>query len=192
MNIGIYIYDDAEVLDFAGPFEVFSTAKRLGAQSWNVFLVAEKAEPVKARGGFSVLPQYSIERHPDIDLLVVVGGVHTEEMHKENVLQWIAAVDQNASRVVSVCTGVFLLANAGLLTAMPVTTHWEDIPDLKQAFPDLKVVDDQRWVTCGKYTTSGGISAGIDMSLFLVSQLESLELAKDVARQMEYHWQTSR
>ncbi len=192
MNIGIYIYDDAEVLDFAGPFEVFSTAKRLGAPNWSVFLVAEKAEPVKARGGFSVLPQYSIERHPDIDLLVVVGGVHTEEMHKENVLQWIAAVDQNASRVVSVCTGVFLLANAGLLTAMPVTTHWEDIPDLKQAFPDLKVVDDQRWVTCGKYTTSGGISAGIDMSLYLVSQLESLELAKGVARQMEYQWQTGR
>nr|WP_321383743.1 DJ-1/PfpI family protein [uncultured Vibrio sp.] len=189
MNIGIYIYDDAEVLDFSGPFEVFSTAKRLETSDWNVFLVAETKNAVAARGGFNVLPDYSIHDHPDIDLLVVVGGVHTEEMTKLPVLNWIKSVDQRASWVASVCTGAFLLASAGLLKGLTVTTHWEDIPDLTHRFPNLMVIDDQRWVTSGKYTTSGGISAGIDMSLYLVSHLHSRDLAKMVARQMEYNWQ---
>ncbi|MFA0087449.1 DJ-1/PfpI family protein [Vibrio sp. 10N.261.51.F12] len=189
MNIGIYIYDDAEVLDFSGPFEVFSTAKRLDAARWNVFLVSETLEPVSARGGFNILPHYSIHNHPAIDLLIVVGGVHTKEMSKSHILSWLSTVDTRAERVVSVCTGAFLLANAGLLNGLTVTTHWEDIPDLKQAFPELLVIDDKRWVTSGKYTTSGGISAGIDMSLYLVSELRSQDLAERVARQMDYHWQ---
>ncbi len=189
MNIGIYIYDQAEVLDFSGPFEVFSTAKRLSTSDWNVFLVAETKGAVSARGGFNILPHYSIHDHPDIDLLVVVGGVHTQEMTKLNVLEWIKSVDQRASRVVSVCTGAFILASAGLLKGLTVTTHWEDIPDLRHRFPNLVIVDDRRWVTSGKYTTSGGISAGIDMSLYLVSQLHSYDFAKVVARQMEYDWQ---
>lgn len=189
MNIGIYIYDEAEVLDFSGPFEVFSTAKRLETNEWNVFLVAETKRAVAARGGFKVLPDYSIHDHPDIDLLVVVGGVQTEEMTKLPVLNWIQSVGQHASRVASVCTGAFLLASAGLLKGLTVTTHWEDIPDLTRRFPDLMVIENQRWVTSGKYTTSAGISAGIDMSLHLVSQLHSLKLAKMVARQMEYDWQ---
>ncbi|MGV2988128.1 DJ-1/PfpI family protein [Vibrio sp. E150_011] len=189
MNIGIYIYDDAEVLDFSGPFEVFSTAKRMDAAHWNVFLVSETLEPVSARGGFNILPHYSIHNHPAIDLLIVVGGVHTEEMKKPHILSWLSTVDKRAERVVSVCTGAFLLANAGLLNGLSVTTHWEDIPDLKQAFPELLVIDDKRWVTSGKYTTSGGISAGIDMSLYLVSELRSQDFAERVARQMDYHWQ---
>ncbi len=192
MNIGIYIYDEAEVLDFSGPFEVFSTAKRIETSDWNVFLVAENTDAVAARGGFNILPHYSIQDHPDIDLLVVVGGVHTQEMTKLNVLNWIKSVDKSANRVVSVCTGAFLLASAGLLDGCKVTTHWEDIPDLKSSFPDLLVIDNKRWVTCGKYITSGGISAGIDMSLHLVSQLHSDDLAKVVARQMEYDWQINR
>jgi len=189
MNIGIYIYDGAEVLDFSGPFEVFSTAKRLTNNEWNVFLVSEEPLPVVARGGFKVIPHFSFHDHPDIDLLVVVGGVHTTEMHKPHVLDWLVTVDRSAKRVASVCTGAFLLANAGLLKGLAVTTHWEDIPDLTNTFSELKVVSDQRWVNSGKYTTSGGISAGIDMSLYLVSQLLSAELAKIVARQMDYHWQ---
>ncbi len=191
MNIGIYIYEQAEVLDFSGPFEVFSTAKRLLCHEWNVFLIAETLNPVSARGGFNVLPHYTIEKHPDLDLVIVVGGVHTEEMNKPQVLEWIKHVDIEASRVVSVCTGAFLLAHAGLLKGMTVTTHWEDIPDLTKDFPDLKVISDRRWVTDGKYTTSGGISAGIDMSLYLVSEIVDLDFARKVARQMEYEWSPS-
>ncbi|GIA97487.1 hypothetical protein VCSRO41_3528 [Vibrio cholerae] len=138
MNIGIYIYDEAEVLDFSGPFEVFSTAKRLGAGRWNVFLVSETLGPVKARGGFTVLPDYSFQNHPQIDLLIVVGGVHRNEMNKSNVLDWVASVDKHAKHIASV------------------------------------------W---------GGISAGIDMSLFLVSKFHSQSHAELVAHQMEYNWQ---
>ena len=189
MNIGIYIYNQAEVLDFSGPFEVFSTAKRLGAEDLNVFLISETAEPVIARGGFKVLPDYSLNNHPKIDLLMVVGGVHTDEMNKPNVLDWISSVSESASQVVSVCTGAFLLAKAGLLEGLTVTTHWEDISDLAQQFPSLNVISDKRWVASGKFTTSGGISAGIDMSLHLVSVHNGLQFAKKVARQMEYSWQ---
>ncbi|MCL9777174.1 DJ-1/PfpI family protein [Vibrio methylphosphonaticus] len=189
MNIGIYIYDQAEVLDFSGPFEVFSTAKRLGADCLNVFLVSESNEPVIARGGFKVLSDYTIQNHPQIDLLVVVGGVHTDEICKPKILSWLASIAPQASEIASVCTGAFLLAKAELLEGHTVTTHWEDITDLSSQFPNLKVINNRRWVTSGKYTTSGGISAGIDMSLHLVSQHYGLEFAKKVARQMEYTWQ---
>ncbi|MEZ8034925.1 DJ-1/PfpI family protein [Vibrio sp. F13] len=188
MNIGIYIYNQAEVLDFSGPFEVFSTAKRLGAEDLNVFMVSQHAEPVVARGGFKVLADYSIQNHPEIDLLMVVGGVHTDEMNKRNVLDWLASVSGSASQVASVCTGAFLLAKAGLLEGLAVTTHWEDISDLALQFPCLDVISDKRWVTSGKFTTSGGISAGIDMSLHLVSVHYGLQFSSKVARQMEYSW----
>ncbi|WEM43796.1 DJ-1/PfpI family protein [Photobacterium sp. DA100] len=188
MNIGIYIYHQAEVLDFSGPFEVFSTAKRLGAEGLNVFLVAENTAPILARGDFKVLPDYSIQNHPEIDLLVVAGGVHADEMSKPNILAWLASVAHSAQQVASVCTGAFLLAQAGLIRGLMVTTHWEDIPELISQFPDLNVVSDKRWVASEKFITSGGISAGIDMSLHLVSEHYGLEFAKAVARQMEYNW----
>ncbi|WP_369809716.1 DJ-1/PfpI family protein [Vibrio sp. SNU_ST1] len=177
-----------EVLDFSGPFEVFSTAKRLGAEDLNVFLISENAGPVIARGGFKVLADYSLNNHPKIDLLMVVGGVHTDEMNKRNVLDWLASVSGSASQVASVCTGAFLLAKAGLLEGLAVTTHWEDISDLALQFPCLNVISDKRWVTSGKFTTSGGISAGIDMSLHLVSVHYGLQFSSKVARQMEYSW----
>ena len=189
MNIGIYIYDNAEVLDFSGPFEVFSTAKRLAHTDWNVFFVAEAPSVVNARGGFLIHPHFSIGNHPEIDMLIVVGGDHTDEVNKTQVTDWVAGVGACASRVVSVCTGAFILAEAGLLDGLNVTTHWEDIADLRCAYPDLTVVENQRWVAEGKFITSAGISAGIDMSLYLVSELHSQSLAEKTAKQMDYHWQ---
>ena len=190
MNLGIYIYENAEVLDFSGPFEVFSTAGRLAGpvDSFNIFLVAEEKVSVIARGGYSVNPHYDFHDHPKIDILIVVGGIHTEELKKPAVIDWIASVEKNAQVVASVCTGVFILAAAGLLSNLKVTTHWEDIDDLKSSYPDLTVVYSQRWVDEGKFITSGGISAGIDMSLYLVSRLASLELAEKTAKQMEFEW----
>ena len=181
MNIGIYIYDGAEVLDFAGPFEVFSTAKRLGASEWNIFLIAEALTTVIARGDFNVVPKYSFDDHPKIDVLIIAGGIHREEMLNSNVIAWVKSVNEQAMYVASVCTGVFILANTGLLSGLPVTTHWEDMPQLKQEFSDLVVLDNVRWTKSGKYITSGGISAGIDMSLYLISLLHSTSLAELVA-----------
>ncbi len=189
MNIGIYIYDNAEVLDFSGPFEVLSTANRLGNKNWNIFLVAEKLGIVQARGGFPVHSHFSFDAHPDIDVLIVAGGIHTKEVKKSNVISWVSNVASKSKRVASVCTGAFILAEADLLNGLTVTTHWEDIADLKANYPTLNVVSDRRWVSQGKYITSGGISAGIDMSLHLLSELTTLSLAENTARQMEYHWQ---
>ena len=188
MNIGIYIYENAEVLDFSGPFEVLSTAKRLTGNDWNISLIAECDATVIARGGFPVIPHYCFENHPLLDILIVVGGVHTEELKKTNVINWIAKTSILTQRTVSVCTGAFLLAEAGLLNGLSVTTHWEDISDLKLNYPKLTVLENKRWVSAGKYITSAGISAGIDMSLYLVSQLISEKIAEDTALQMEYNW----
>ena len=190
MNIGIYIYENAEVLDFSGPFEVFATANRLSGTPGllNVFLVAESSHTVSARGGYEVRPGFSFADHPPIDVLVVVGGVHTEELKKQHVLKWVAATSSNASLVASVCTGAFLLAEAGVLSNCSVTTHWEDIADLRKSCPTLTVIENQRWVEAGNIVTSGGISAGIDMSLHLVSRLCGMALAEKTARQMDFDW----
>ncbi|HCV03579.1 MULTISPECIES: DJ-1/PfpI family protein [Pseudoalteromonas] len=190
MNIGIYIYDDAEVLDFSGPFEVFSTAKRLADNDWQVSLIAENDRPVLARGGYSVNPHYSFADCPLLDLLVVVGGDHTRELEKAEVIAWLKNTATNTKRVASVCTGAFLLAKTGLLSGKNVTTHWQDQPELAAMFSDLNVIADTRWVTDGKFTSSGGISAGIDMSLALVAEFISYEHALLTAKQMEYQWQT--
>ena len=190
MNIGIFIYENAEVLDFSGPFEVFSTANRLSNPKgvFNVFLVAEKHSTIKARGNFNVIAHYDFNNHPKIDILIVAGGIHTNELSKPVVIDWVAHVAADAELVASVCTGAFILAEAGLLSMLKVTTHWEDIDDLQSSYPSLTVINSKRWVDEGKFVTSGGISAGIDMSLHLVSRLISPELAEKTAKQMEFEW----
>ena len=190
MNVGIYIYDQAEVLDFSGPFEVFATASRVCPTSdpFQVFLVGETGDPIAARNGYSVNPAYGFHNHPSIDVLIVAGGVHTGEMAKVSVITWLAETAKQAAVVASVCTGAFLLAEARILTTQKATTHWEDIPDLRARYPDLVVDASARWVDEGAVITSAGISAGIDMSLHLVGRLHSLELAEKTARQMEYDW----
>ncbi|MEO0368277.1 MAG: DJ-1/PfpI family protein [Pseudomonadota bacterium] len=190
MNIGIYIYDQAEVLDFSGPFEVFSTASRIfeHGDPFNVFMVSERGGQIEARGGYEVCAKYGFADHPPIDVLVVVGGVHTDEMEKSNVISWIAEQADAASLVASVCTGAFLLAQAKVIDTHKVTTHWQDIDELKVLFPELNVVEGVRWVDQGDLITSGGISAGIDMSLHMVSRLQDEELAVRTAKQMEFVW----
>jgi transcriptional regulator GlxA family with amidase domain len=195
-NVGIYIFDEVEVLDFAGPFEVFSTASRIkermqpgSAKAFEVFTIAASAEPVRARGGLMVQPHFDLNTHPKIDLLIVAGGVVTAELAKERVIGWIQLVAKQALITASVCTGAFLLAKAGLLEHTKVTTHWEDIADLRAMFPQLDVQENIRWIDAGKVVTSAGISAGLDMSLHLVARLESEELAVRTARQMDYDWQ---
>mgnify|MGYP005847601367 CR=1 FL=1 len=190
MNIGIFIYRDAEVLDFSGPFEVFSTASRLcGTENpFSVFLIAESDTVVAARAGYKVLPDYSIDDHPPLDVLIISGGVHTHEMQNEKVLAWIGKQAEFVKHMATVCTGIFLLANAIPSLSCKVTTHWEDIPQLKEMFGRLDVVEGVRWVDEGHVVSSGGISAGIDMSLYLVSKLQGECLAEKTARQMEFSW----
>ena len=188
MDIGIYIYDQAEVLDFSGPFEVLSVANRLAKLGWNIWLVAEEKSLVEARGVFQVKPHYSIQNVPALDVLIVVGGVHSDELRKTEVINWIRKTTEKTQITASVCTGAFLLAEAGLLDGLEVTTHWEDISDLHRNYKNLQVREGIRWIEQGKLFTAAGISAGIDMSLELVSRLASAELAERTATQMEYTW----
>lgn len=190
MNIGIYIYNQAEVLDFSGPFEVFSTASRVCENNnpFDCFLIGETGDTVTARAGYRVIPDYGFHDHPKIDVLVIAGGVHNDEMSKPQVIDWISRQARASTITASVCTGVFLLAQANVTRDRKVTTHWEDISELKQLFPQLEVLRDLRWVDEGDLVTSGGISAGIDMSLHLVCKLHSAALAEKTAKQMEFSW----
>jgi len=197
-NVGIYIYDEVEVLDFGGPFEVFATASRMKARlspdspkPFEVLTIADSIRPVRARAGLTITPHFDINNHPKIDLLLIPGGVHNRELERHDIIAWIARSAAEAELIASVCTGVFLLAKAGLLHGQTVTTHWEDIADFRAMCPGIIVRENQRWVDAGKIVTSAGISAGIDMSLHLVARLEGEDLALRTARQMDYDWQCS-
>lgn len=193
--VGIYLFDEVEVLDFAGPFEVFSVASRVSRRlkpddppPFEVVTLSETGARVFARGKLAVSPAYGIDGHPDLNLLIVPGGIVDGELAKPHVVEWIRAQAPACEVVASVCTGAFLLAAAGLLAGKSATTHWEDVGDLKARHPDIHVKSDVGWVDEGRVVTSAGISAGIDMSLHLVSRLLGAEMANHSALQMEYRW----
>jgi len=195
-TIGIYLYDDVEVLDFAGPFEVFNTATRMHLRlnpyergdRFKVLTISQMPGMITARAGLRVMPDSTLADHPPLDVLIIPGGIHMAEMQKPAVLEWIQRVSEQTEITASVCTGAFLLGKARLLHGLIVTTHWEDIADLRALLPGSTVMDDVRWVDEGRIVTSAGISAGIDMALHLVAKLENEELAIKTARQMEYDW----
>ena len=178
------------MLDFAGPFEVFSTAERASEVpiELNTFLVGETGAPVAARNKFMVTPHYNFSNHPDIDILIVPGGIHTNEMENVRVLEWLKKVSYKTKISASVCTGSFIYAAAKIFVNQQVTTHWDDIDDLRKQFPDLKVKENVRWIEDGKYISSAGISAGIDMSLHLTGKLFNGALAEKTAHLMDYEW----
>lgn len=191
-NVAIYLFNNVEVLDFAGPYEVFTTASRVALRRrpdepapFKVVTVAGSTEPVRARAGLLALPDFSIHGCPAADILLVPGGVVDEAIRDERAIAWIAATAAKAELTASVCTGAFLLAQAGLLDQVQATTHWEDIADLKAQFPNVRVLSGVRWVDEGRVVTSAGIAAGIDMSLHLVARLAGAELAAATARQMD-------
>lgn len=192
-NIGILVYPEVEVLDFAGSYEVFTTATRVAKKihldaPFNVFTVAMSKEALKARAGLTVLPDCSFDEHPTIDVLIIPGGVVDEEMENQTLLAWIKRTDLKNEITSSICTGVFLLAQADVLKTNRVTTHWEDIDDLQSKFKNLDILENVRWVDEGKNVTSAGISAGIDMSLHIVERLCGSELAELTAKQMDFEW----
>jgi|25BtaG_2_1085352.scaffolds.fasta_scaffold03781_3 transcriptional regulator GlxA family with amidase domain len=188
MNVGVYLFTDVELLDFAGPCEVFTTANRLASEGapFNVFSVAAGAEPVRTRAGVTIQPDYTFATHPPLDLLLVPGGVVDEVIDDPAVRRWISDVSAAARLTASVCNGAFLLAAAGLLDGRRVTTHWEDVDALRTRFPNLNVEEGPRWVDQGDVVTSAGVSAGIDMSLHLVGRIHGEALAQATARQMDF------
>lgn len=199
VSTAIYLFPEVEVLDFAGPFEVFTTASRVlttlnpsAPAPFNVFTVAGKAGTVRTRAGLVVTPDYTFADHPAIDLMLIPGGVVTAELQKPEVIAWIKRTAGATRLSASVCTGAFLLAQAGLLDGKQATTHWSDVNEMRGTFPNVAVLDQSRWVDEGDIITSAGISAGIDMSLHLVERLAGRELALRTAKQMEYDWHEDR
>lgn len=195
-SVGLLLYPEVEALDFAGPFEVFTTCNRVSrrlypgqaTEPFKVFSVAARQDVVRARAGLRILPDHDFHAHPPIDILLIPGGVATAELDKPDTLSWVSTCAAQASITASICTGAFILAKAGILSAGPVTTHWEDQADLASMFPALQVISGPRWVDQGAVLSSAGIAAGIDMSLHLVERLCSRELAEATARQMDYPW----
>jgi transcriptional regulator GlxA family with amidase domain len=207
-NLAILIFDDAEVLDFCGPLEVFSAVNRF-EPAFNVFTVAEKS-PVMAKGGLSVNPQYRLTECPRPDILLVPGGQGTRaEMHNAGLIEWIRGVAGSghpattndpattgqraaaAELVLSVCTGALLLAKAGLLEGLEATTHHGALELLRDVAPRTKVHTDRRFVDNGRVICAAGIAAGIDMSLYVVGKLLGSEIARQTAAYMEYPWNVS-
>ncbi len=188
-KVGILIFDEVEVLDFCGPFEVFSVAgRRDGNELFDVYTIAEEDGPVSARNHLSVNPRYTIANCPQPEILVIPGGYGTRtEMHNENLVGWIGEVAAGTELTLSVCTGSLLLAKADLLDGLRATTHFAAIDLLKETAPKTEVIR-ERFIDNGAIITSAGISAGIDMSLHVVAKIHGFETARETAEYMEYDW----
>jgi transcriptional regulator GlxA family with amidase domain len=192
---GIYVFPDVEVLDFCGPFEVFSvtrldgTNRREEPSPFDLLLVAESAGPVRTTGGMRVIPDHTFETCPPLDLLVVPGGWGTRrDVDNPRVIEWVARQAAVAKLVMSVCTGSFLLGKAGLLSGKRATTHWLSLDRMRAAFPDVAVEDHLHWVDEGKVLSAAGIAAGIDLALKVVARVCGEPVARATAKYMEYRF----
>ena len=194
-TVGILIFDDVEVLDFAGPFEVFSRTRLVpGADSrrsddsapFDTFTVARSPGAVTAIGGLKVIPHYCWADAPPIDILVVPGGFGTRALLTDDAtLSWIRETAARASQVTSVCTGALLLAKIGLLNGRRATTHWAGLDLLASLDPTIQVQRDAR-VVSDEIVTSAGVSAGIDMAFSVVERLCGRAVADETAHYIEY------
>ena len=187
-NTAILLFDDVEVLDFAGPFEVFAVTDELSEhQRLNVYTVARENRPVIARNGLSINPDYAIADAPEPQIIIIPGGDGTRPvLGQDDIISWIAQAAVTSDKVLSVCSGALLLAKAGLLKGLKATTHHQVFDTLESLAPETVIVKDQRFVDNGKIITSAGISAGIDMSLYVIEQLFGSEVADATADYMEY------
>ena len=192
-TVGILVFPEVEVLDFCGPFEVFSVTRldderrRDEPPPYKVVLIAESRDIVVATGGLKVVPDLGLDDSPPLDVLVVPGGWGTRrEIDNERLIAWIAGQASQVTTVASVCTGSLLLGKAGLLHGKRATTHWRVIHEMRGWFPTVTVIDDEHVVRDGNVITSEGISAGIDMALRVVAIHHGEAVARATARYMEY------
>lgn len=188
MNIGIALFEGCEELDFAGPWEVLS----FWAQMWpddgvTVFTVAQTGETIRCAKGLRVIPEHSWDTSPPIDVLVYPGGIGTRaQLEDDEILSWVRKTSGSAGLMTSVCTGSLVYAAAGLLDGRPATTHWGSLELLGSLGNDIQVRVQDRYVDDGDVITAAGVSAGIDMALYLVARLHSRERSVEVRRGIQY------
>jgi transcriptional regulator GlxA family with amidase domain len=196
VRVSILFFDEVEVLDACGPFEVFSVAIRVAARErpadpppFEVSTVAVGGSTtVLARGGLPITTGYLLDSAPEADLVIVPGGVTSAVESDDALIGWLRERAGSAQTIASVCTGALVLATAGLLDGRRATTHWADLDELRTRFPSVTVDESARYVDHGDIATSAGVSAGIDLSLHLVGRFHSQELAHATARLMDYPW----
>lgn len=191
--VGIVLFDRIEILDFCGPFEVFSATRlnenrrREEPSPFDVLLVAENKDPVVTTGGMKVIPTFTFESCPKLDILVVPGGWGTrKELENAKMLEWLCTRATEVELLTSVCTGSMLLGFAGLLDGHHATTHWRSLDWMRESFPSVSVEYDKHVVEDGTVITSAGISAGIDMALKVVARYCGESIARATAKHMEY------
>jgi transcriptional regulator GlxA family with amidase domain len=194
-RVGILVFPDVEVLDFCGPFEVFSVTRlneelrREESSPFEVLLVAERPGTVVTTGGMKVTPDHTIDTCPPLDILVVPGGWGTRaEIENPRLVAWIGERGRQVETLTSVCTGSMLLGQAGLLDGRRATTHWRALPWMRETFPTVTVEEKLHVVEDGNVLTSAGISAGIDMALRVVARYHGETVARNTARNMEYRY----
>ncbi len=190
---GILVFPEVEVLDFCGPFEVFSATRpeedrrSLDPSPYEVLIIAEHPSVVVATGGLKVVPDHTFDDCPPLDVLVVPGGWGTRrEMLNDRLIAWLEERARQVTTLTSVCTGSLLLGKAGLLDGKRATTHWRVLEEMRRLFPAVNAIDDQHIVEDGDVITSAGISAGIDMALRVVARHHGDAVARATARYMEY------
>lgn len=182
-SVAILIFDGVQVIDFAGPYEVF------GQAGYDVFTVAKTGNKITTNMNLDVVPKYDFRNHPEISILVVPGGRVPHSLPKnDSLVRWITEIGRSADYVLSVCNGAFLLTSAGLLDGKDATTYAPMIGHLTANAPEVNAVYDKRFVQSGNIITSGGLSAGIDAALYLVSVDKGMGRAREVANNMEYDW----
>ncbi|MCW5891536.1 MAG: DJ-1/PfpI family protein [bacterium] len=193
LRVGILLFPEVEVLDFCGPFEVFSVVRldearrREEPSPFDVRLVAWEAGPVRAAGGLRVVPDVTCAACPPLDVLVVPGGWGTRAaIHDRGLVEWIAERAAGVRTLAAVCTGAMLLGHAGLLRGRRATTHWRSLDWMAESFPETTVVRELHVVEDGDVVTSAGISAGIDLALRVVARWHGEAIARAAARHMEY------
>ena len=179
ITVAFYLQDGIEVLDFAGPMEVFAYA------GFKVFTVSKTTAPIISQGILKVIPEYSIDNAPPADMIAFFGG-NSGSGFDDKVITWLKSREKNTEYFFSVCTGAFALGKAGILDNRTATTFHLSIEDLRKSFPKTKVIADARFVDNGNVITTAGISAGIDGALHLVAKLRGEQAAKETAMYMEY------
>jgi transcriptional regulator GlxA family with amidase domain len=185
-TIGIAIFEDAEELDFVGPWEVFTMAAQL-RDDVRVVTLAQTLAPVRCAKGLRVLPDHAFDAAPELDVVLLPGGVGTRrEVGNPLLVDWLRKLAPRCRWVTSVCTGAMLLCEAGLAEGRRVTTHWGFVESLRERYPGTEVLERVRYVRDGNLLSAAGVSAGIDMSLWLVGELWGVEAARQTQRFMEY------
>ena len=182
-RVAILLFDGVQIIDYTGPWEIF------GQAGYEIFTVATSREPIETVFGMHVTPDFVLAEHPEPDIVVVPGGQVLATQNDPGVRKWLGSRAKKSEIILSVCNGAFILAKAGLLDGLRATTTRGLVDGLSNAGANITVVKDARYVDNGKIVTAGGLSAGMDAALHVVSRLRSEDTARRIARGLEYDWQ---